>query len=119
MRELALGLIAAAKILQNDGILIAASFHSLEDKIIKNFFSLYSNASKNPSRYLPLEKNKLDLFQTFLKKPLTPHKDEILQNVRSRSAKLRYAIRNKNLFFYPEEFKKNFESYFKLEEVRL
>ena len=119
LSELALGLIAAAKILQNDGILIAVSFHSLEDKIIKNFFSLYSNASKNPSRYLPLEKNKLDLFQTFLKKPLTPHKDEILQNVRSRSAKLRYAIRNKNLFFYPEEFKKNFESYFKLEEIRL
>ena len=47
------------------------------------------------------------------------NKKEINQNIRSRSAKLRYAIRNNNSFFYPEEFKKNFESYFKLEEIRL
>ena len=48
-----------------------------------------------------------------------PNKKEINQNIRSRSAKLRYAIRNNNSFFYPEEFQKKFESYFKLEETRL
>ena len=48
-----------------------------------------------------------------------PNKKEISQNIRSRSAKLRYAIRNNNSFFYPEEFNKNFENYFKLEDTRL
>jgi Predicted S-adenosylmethionine-dependent methyltransferase involved in cell envelope biogenesis len=53
------------------------------------------------------------------KKPLTPTKKEISQNVRSRSAKLRYAIRNNNSFFYPDEFKKKFQNFFKIEEQRL
>ncbi|RUA16241.1 MAG: 16S rRNA (cytosine(1402)-N(4))-methyltransferase, partial [Alphaproteobacteria bacterium] len=88
-------------------------------RIVKNFFKLYSNLNDNPSRYLPLNKNRSDLFRPLSKKPLTPNKKEINQNIRSRSAKLRYAIRNNNSFFYPEEFKKNFESYFKLEEIRL
>ena len=114
-----LGLIEAAKLLSNGGVLIVVSFHSLEDKIVKYFFSLYSNLRNNPSRYLPLNENKPDLFNLLSKKPLTPSKKEIHRNIRSRSAKLRYAIRNNNSFFYPEEFKKNFESYFKLEEIRL
>ena len=44
---------------------------------------------------------------------------EIDQNIRSRSAKLRYAIRNNNSFFYPKEFKKKFETYFKIEGIGL
>jgi len=40
---------------------------------------------------------------------------EIKKNIRSRSAKLRYAVRNSNSFFYPHEFRKKFENYFKLE----
>ena len=70
-------------------------------------------------QYLPLKKTKSDLFELLSKKPLIPNKKEISQNTRSRSAKLRYAIRNNNSFFYPEEFKKNFENYFKIEETRL
>ena len=119
LTELILGLIVATQLLSNGGKLVVVSFHSLEDKIVKNFFKLYSNLNKNPSRYLPLKKNKPDLFRSLSKKPLTPNQKEINQNIRSRSAKLRYAIRNNNSFFYPEEFKKNFESYSKLEETRL
>ena len=119
LTELILGLIVATQLLSNGGKLVVVSFHSLEDRIVKNFFKLYSNLNKNPSRYLPLNKNRSDLFRQSSKKPLTPNKKEINQNMRSRSAKLRYAIRNNNSFFYPEEFKKNFENYFKLEETRL
>ena len=115
LTELILGLIEAARLLANGGILIVVSFHSLEDKIVKNFFNLYSGLRKNPSRYLPIEKDKLDLFKYISKKPLIADTKEINNNIRSRSAKLRYAIRNDNSFFYPNEFKNKFINYLKLE----
>ena len=98
---------------------MVVTFHSLEDRIVKNFFKLYSNLNKNPSRYLPLNRNETDLFKILSRKALTPSKKEINKNIRSRSAKLRYAIRNNNSFFYPKEFKKRFENYFQIEETRL
>ena len=117
LTELILGLIEAAKLLSNGGILIVVSFHSLEDKIVKNFFNLYSNLRKSPSRYLPIKENNSNLFKLVSKKPLMPEANEINNNIRSRSAKLRYAIRNNNSFFYPKEFKYMFENYFKLESA--
>jgi len=115
LTELMLGLIGATKLLSNGGILIVVSFHSLEDKIVKNFFNLYSNLRKNPSRYFPIKKNTSSLFKLISKKPLVSNVQEIKENIRSRSAKLRYAIRDNNSFFYPNEFKNKFESYLKLE----
>ena len=44
---------------------------------------------------------------------------EIKENIRSRSAKLRYVTRNNNSFFYPNEFKKKFVNYFELEGSRI
>ena len=117
LTELVSGLIEAAKLLSSDGILIVVSFHSLEDKIVKNFFNLYSKFKKNPSRYLPIKKNKSTLFKLISKKPLIADFTEINKNIRSRSAKLRYAIRNDNSFIYPNEFKEKFINYFKLESV--
>ena len=115
LTELILGLIEAAKLLSNGGILIVVSFHSLEDRIVKNFFNLYSNLKKNPSRYLPIKENKSNLFKSFSKKPIIADERETMQNIRARSAKLRYAVRNSNSFFHPYEFKKKFVNYFKLE----
>ena len=45
--------------------------------------------------------------------------EETKRNIRSRSAKLRYVIRNNNSFFYPNEFKNKFINYFKLEGGRI
>tara|TARA_B100000686_G_scaffold140176_1_gene147673 strand:+ start:88 stop:1101 length:1014 start_codon:yes stop_codon:yes gene_type:complete len=119
LTELISGLIQAAKILSNGGILIVVSFHSLEDKIVKNFFNLYSDLKKNPSRYLPINESKSSLFKLISKKPLVPDTNEINKNIRSRSAKLRYAIRSDNTFINPEEFKNKFINYYKLEEGRI
>ena len=94
------------------------SFHSIEDKIIKFFFKNYSEV-KNNSRYLPPNKENKKLFEIIEKKPITPQKQEIKVNPASRSAKLRFAIRNNNPFFFPEDFKKKFENYFKFDEVIL
>ena len=119
LTELIIGLILATKLLSKNGILVVVSFHSLEDRIVKNFFKSYSNFNKNPSRYLPANDNRSSLFKAFSKKALIPNEEELESNIRSRSAKLRYAIRNDNSFFYPNEFKKKFENYFNIEGIKL
>ncbi len=118
LSELIFGLIAATKLLKKGDILIVVSFHSLEDKIVKDFFNIHSN-SKNPSRYLPIQNKKNKLFDIYSKKPMIPDKDELTKNIRSRSAKLRYAIRTSENFFYPEEFKKKYSHYLNLNEINL
>jgi len=117
LTELILGLIEATKLLSKGGILIVVSFHSLEDRIVKYFFNIYSNLKKNPSRYFPDNKDKSDLFKLLSTKPIIPNKNEVNQNIRSRSAKLRYAIRNNNSFFDPEELKNKFNKYFIMEKM--
>ena len=115
LTELISGLVEATRLLSDGGILLVVSFHSLEDKIVKNFFNLCSNIERNPSRYLPITKNKSKLFKFILKKPLAASIKEIKENIRSRSAKLRYAIRNNSSFTFPDEFQNKFENYFSLE----
>jgi len=118
LTELILGLIEASKLLREGGILIVISFHSIEDKIVKNFFRLHSNLKENSSRYLPAREKNFGLFDLKSKKPLIPDQKEINQNINSRSAKLRYAVRTNSSFFNSREFKKKFETYLKLEEGR-
>ena len=114
-----MGLIEATRILKKGGVLIVVSFHSLEDKIVKYFLNFYSDLKQNPSRYLPYDENKFHLFKLLSKKALIPSKDEISKNKNSRSAKLRYAIRNDNPFFYPKEFNNKFVNYFNLEGTKI
>jgi 16S rRNA (cytosine1402-N4)-methyltransferase len=119
LTELMHGLIEATKILPKGGILVVVSFHSLEDRIVKNFFSNHSNLDRNPSRYLPIKENKFNFFKILSKKPLKPDASEIKENPRSRSAKLRYAIRNDNTFLYPKDFENKFSNYLNLEDIKI
>ena len=121
LTELIGGLFAATKMLRNGGILAVVNFHSLEDKIVKSFFNLYFGSEKNPSRYIPKKNNyqNFDLFSSISKKPLRPEKQEIEKNIRSRSAKLRYGIRNEKPFFNSEAISQKFINYLKIEELTI
>ena len=116
--ELIYGIINATKILKPGGKLVIISFHSIEDKIIKFFFNNFSSNKSKPSRYLPAQDNSSNfLFENYKNNVLKPSKEEIIQNNRSRSAKLRYAIRSKNKFYQPVELIKKFKRYLDLEGI--
>ena len=118
--ELIKGLVEATKLLNPETILIVVSFHSLEDKIVKYFFRTYSEKSKNPSRYFPkLDKRDPRLFDCPINKAINPSEKEILENRPSRSAKLRYGIRNNKKYFFPNELTEKFKNYLEIEEIGL
>jgi 16S rRNA (cytosine1402-N4)-methyltransferase len=114
--ELIKGLIEATKLLNPGAILIVVSFHSLEDKIVKYFFRTYSEKNKNPSRYFPkLDKEDTRLFDCPIRKSIKPSEKEILINHPSRSAKLRYGIRNNKKYFFPNKLTEKFKNYLEIE----
>ncbi len=94
IKELEEGLIAAEKALKPEGRLVVVSFHSIEDKIVKNFFyKCLRNTSL--SRHLPELPEKKPSLEILTKKPILPCAKEIYINKRSRSAKLRIAKRTR------------------------
>jgi len=118
--ELVEGIIKATKYVKPGGKIIMVSFHSIEDKIIKFYFSNYSKNKSNPSRYLPEEiKEKTIFFEDYRNVLFRPSEEEVLGNPPSRSAKLRYAIRNKEKFLNPAKFKDKFKRYLDLESINV
>ena len=118
--ELITGIINATKVLKPGGKILIVSFHSIEDKIVKYFFSNFSSSRSNPSRYLPLDKPlNTSLFNKYKNRILKPSKLEIIKNPPSRSAKLRYAIRSKNKFIYPSGLLNKFKKYLDLENLHV
>lgn len=93
--ELATVLSAAERILRPGGRLVVVSFHSLEDRIVKKFLAERSGKSAGASRHLPPEliKSAEPSFRLVNSRPLTPSKGELEMNPRSRSARLRAAVR--------------------------
>lgn len=80
------GVFKALSFLKKGGLVGAISFHSLEDRIVKNIFK---EASAPPRKR---DKNALQpILRLLTKKPLTPSLKEIRLNPRARSAKLRFA----------------------------
>ena len=116
--ELIEGLIKASQLIKFGGKIITISFHSIEDKIIKYYFTNYSSNRSNPSRYMPTENNqKNSFFKKYKNNFLTPSSKELVKNSASRSAKLREAVRTEQKFIYPKEFKEKFKKYLDIENA--
>lgn len=90
--ELHLALAAAERVLKPGGRLAVVSFHSLEDRIVKNFMVERSKVGGG-SRHLPEIAQSAPSFTLVSKRPIKPGDAEVSANPRARSAKLRGAER--------------------------
>ncbi len=93
--ELEKALTAAVGLLRPTGRLVVVTFHSLEDRLVKRFFTARSaRAGGRGSRHAPVqETTPPPLFDLPNRKPITPQRAELDRNPRARSAKLRVGIR--------------------------
>ncbi len=91
--ELERGLAAAERCLAPGGRLAIVAFHSLEDRIVKNFLADRSGKSASVSRYAPPKDVAPPSFTLISRKAITAQADELAANPRARSAKLRVAER--------------------------
>jgi len=93
--ELRRGLTAAEILLKPHGKLAVVSFHSLEDRVVKDFLHRRSTTNKGVSRHLPANDHEAPApsFKLLARKPQTPSAEETRSNPRARSAKLRMAER--------------------------
>ena len=107
--ELIEGIIKATKILKPGGKLIVVSFHSIEDKIVKFYFKNFSKNRSRSNKYLPDNDDKLSLFDSYKNKIIKASPKEVKINPRSRSAKLRVAIRSSDKFIDPEKLRNKFK----------
>ena len=118
--ELIQGIINATKILKPGGKILIISFHSIEDKIVKFYFSNFSKDKSKSSRYFPESTdNEFIFFENYGNQFLKPSNEEIKINPPSRSAKLRFVTRNKQKFNYPKNLKVKFKNYLNLESTNV
>jgi 16S rRNA (cytosine1402-N4)-methyltransferase len=92
--ELVRGLGAAERLLKPGGRLAVVTFHSLEDRIVKQFLASRSGRGRAASRRLPGEPAEVEpTFDAPRGQPIEPSEAEARANPRSRSAKLRFGVR--------------------------
>lgn len=97
LQSIEAGLSEGFRILENGGVMMAISFHSLEDRMVKNFFRRMKDGclcGREPQHCMCGNRP----FMTVLtKKPVEADEDEVAWNNRSRSAKLRAAVKLRDL----------------------
>ena len=92
--EVQAGLNFSKNFLKAGGRLVAVTFHSLEDRLVKSFLRTHSGRVPNQSRHLPERVSPLPtpFFKDLYPKGITPTGQEISSNPRSRSARLRAGL---------------------------
>jgi 16S rRNA (cytosine1402-N4)-methyltransferase len=103
--ELNAGLAAAERVLAPGGRLLVVTFHSLEDRLAKQFLKRRAEPEAHGSRHLPPQTSgrPAPSFRFVNHRPLSPTEEEVAANPRARSAKLRWAVRTDAPAWPPDE----------------
>ena len=92
--QLSAALEAAERVLRPGGRLAVVTFHSLEDRIVKQFMQDRTRRTPRASRHMPdASDSSPATFEAVVKGPIAPSAEEVAANPRARSAKLRVAQR--------------------------
>jgi len=93
LKSLKNGLIKGINALKKGGVAAVISYHSLEDRIVKETFNYFASDCVCPKDFPLCRCGKVKMIDVITKKPVIPKEEEVKENPRSRSAKLRTAKR--------------------------
>jgi len=93
LKDIEVSLPQAIQLLSPGGRLVVVTFHSLEDRIVKNIFKKYSEIDPVVKGLPLIPQEYLPLIKIITKKPILPNENELKENSRSKSAKLRIVER--------------------------
>lgn len=89
LESLEKGLPAIREVLNDGAVMVVISYHSLEDRLVKNAFREWSKACVCPPELPTCQCRGKPLGETLTRKPVRPSDEEIEKNPRARSARLR------------------------------